>query len=372
MDVSSRQANDRDLPDFRNNFAQLFFDPNDGETRYRTGNGFGYMGELQRVWSQLGLGTSTAKDSRRTIVLTLVSSSAPIQTSTRSSFATTRIPIPRRRSSRITGTPLTTSITTGRAGCMRGKARTSSSCSCRATVGSGFGGNPVTSVCSITSLDQHAKQNLCNPFCGCRNKCPRSTVESNERSSDKQHLSFYAGSNYSKKIQLNGQVTHRWGHFDFDFGNGDKYPRVSPAACAAVGPESAARSRSRQPASVQRRALLISRQTNCARQFSINSQRLRRYDTDRVALQDQYPDAARHLSVHESDVRAADSRLQHAQLALAIAGVVWLDAEPGHGVLRRLQRRSELRQPGIRLHEISCPVSAATRDQDASSSRCRT
>ena len=52
--------------------------------------------------------------------------------------------------------------------------------------------------------------------------------ESNERSSNKQHLSFYAGSSYSKKIQFNGQVTQRWGHFDLDFGNGSKYPPVNP------------------------------------------------------------------------------------------------------------------------------------------------
>ena len=54
---------------------------------------------------------------------------------------------------------------------------------------------------------------------GSTNKCTF-YGESNERASDKQHLSFYAGSNFSKKIQFNGQVTHRWGHFDLDFGNG--------------------------------------------------------------------------------------------------------------------------------------------------------
>ena len=66
----------------------------------------------------------------------------------------------------------------------------------------------------------------CNPF-SLANKCTF-YGESNERSSNKQHLSFYAGSSYSKKIQFNGQVTQRWGHFDLDFGNGSKYPRVNP------------------------------------------------------------------------------------------------------------------------------------------------
>ena len=119
----------------------------------------------------------------------------------------------------------------------------------------------------------------CNPF-SVTNKCTF-YGESNERSSSKQHLSFYAGSDYSKKIQWNAQMTQRWGHFDLDFGNGDKYPRVSPAALA-LGQSA--------PLDPGRGSLLqfngsISYQpTNELRtQFSINSQRLRRYDTDRVA-----------------------------------------------------------------------------------------
>lgn len=68
----------------------------------------------------------------------------------------------------------------------------------------------------------------CNPF-AVDNKCTF-YGESTERSSSKQHISVYAGSNYSKKFQFNGQFIYRFGHFDLDFGNGRKYPRVSPAA----------------------------------------------------------------------------------------------------------------------------------------------
>ena len=55
-----------------------------------------------------------------------------------------------------------------------------------------------------------------------------------QATSDRQvnSMGVFAGSNFNKQIQLNGQIVHRWGHFDFDFGNGDKYPRVSPAALA--------------------------------------------------------------------------------------------------------------------------------------------
>ena len=119
----------------------------------------------------------------------------------------------------------------------------------------------------------------CDPF-AVTNKCTF-YGESNERSSNKQHLSFYAGSQYSKKIQFNAQVTHRWGHFDLDFGNGDKYPRVSPAALllgqsAPLDPG--------RGSLLQFNGGITYQPTNALRtSLSINSQRLRRYDTDRVA-----------------------------------------------------------------------------------------
>jgi Domain of unknown function (DUF5916)/Carbohydrate family 9 binding domain-like len=68
----------------------------------------------------------------------------------------------------------------------------------------------------------------CNPF-AVENKCTF-YGEDNERSTRKATVSGYVGSNYSKKIQFNGQLTYRMGTFDLDFGNGRKYPRISPAA----------------------------------------------------------------------------------------------------------------------------------------------
>ena len=132
---------------------------------------------------------------------------------------------------------------------------------------------------------------------------------SNERSSSKQHLSFYAGSNYSKKISFNGQITHRRGHFDFDFGNGDKYPRVSPAAlefAAAKEAAVAAGDCDDPDVPVEKRPSVCTasapldpgrgnllqftggityQPTNELRaSFNINHQSLKRYDTDRVAF----------------------------------------------------------------------------------------
>ncbi len=121
----------------------------------------------------------------------------------------------------------------------------------------------------------------CNPFSAGDDKCTF-FGESNERSSSKQHLSFYAGSNYSKKIQFNAQVTQRWGHFDFDFGNGSKYPRVSPAALLLGEDAPLDPGRGKL---LQFNGSLTYQPTNELRtSFSINSQRLRRYDTGRVAF----------------------------------------------------------------------------------------
>jgi hypothetical protein len=128
---------------------------------------------------------------------------------------------------------------------------------------------------------------------------------SNERPSSKQHLSFYGGSNFNKKIQFNAQFTQRWGHLDFDFGNGDKYPRVSPAAlryadakAQAVAAGDCNLPEDQQPSActvtapldpgrgklLQFNGSLTYQPTNTLNaQFSLNSQRLRRYDTDRVA-----------------------------------------------------------------------------------------
>jgi hypothetical protein len=126
---------------------------------------------------------------------------------------------------------------------------------------------------------------------------------SNERSSDKQHMSVYGGSNFSKKIQFNAQATERFGHFDLDFGNGTKYPRVSPSAlayadakakataagdCAKPNPPLACTATAPldpgRGSLFQVSASVTYQPTNELRtSFSINNQRLHRYDTDRVA-----------------------------------------------------------------------------------------
>ena len=58
--------------------------------------------------------------------------------------------------------------------------------------------------------------------------------DDNERSSSNHGLYFFGGSTPSKKYNFNFFVNRRWGDFDFDFGAGPKFPRVSPTAIAAA------------------------------------------------------------------------------------------------------------------------------------------
>jgi len=52
----------------------------------------------------------------------------------------------------------------------------------------------------------------------------------NERSSPNRGVYFFAGSTLSKKYSFSMFGNRRWHDFDFDFGAGPKFPRVSPAA----------------------------------------------------------------------------------------------------------------------------------------------
>jgi hypothetical protein len=57
--------------------------------------------------------------------------------------------------------------------------------------------------------------------------------EDSERSSRKNHLFFFGGYRPNKKYSVSWRAVYRDGHFDFDFGAGRRFPRVSPVAIAA-------------------------------------------------------------------------------------------------------------------------------------------
>ncbi|MGH9873592.1 MAG: DUF5916 domain-containing protein [Pyrinomonadaceae bacterium] len=58
--------------------------------------------------------------------------------------------------------------------------------------------------------------------------------DDNERSSSNHGIYMFAGSSPSKKYNFNFFVNRRRGDFDFDFGAGPRFPRVSPTALAAA------------------------------------------------------------------------------------------------------------------------------------------
>ena len=318
----------------------FFFDPNDGETRYRTGNGFGYATSYNvsgRNWGWELYGEGFTQDYRADVGFVQ-------RTNSNFNYGFIRYNSDPNPKKKIISFHWHTLIHIdydwqGRMYTWESENLVELQLPRNSWVGVWW--EPGYERLFDHEFGPTREAKPCNPF-AVENKCTF-FGENTERASDKQHLSFYAGSNYSKKIQFNGQVTQRWGHFDFDFGNGDKYPRVSPAALL-LGRQSATRSRSRQPASVQREHhLSTNKRVAHAVQHQQPTLATLRHRSHRV--QDQHPDTARHLPVHQSHLCAAHSRLQHAQLTLAIAGVVWLDAESRHGFLCRLQRRSELRQP---------------------------
>jgi hypothetical protein len=70
------------------------------------------------------------------------------------------------------------------------------------------------------------------PNCLALNNCTFAGND-DERSAPSTGIYSYGGSTLSKKISLNAFFNRRWGHLDYDFGAGPKFPRVSTAAVAA-------------------------------------------------------------------------------------------------------------------------------------------
>jgi len=257
----------------------FFFDPNDGETRYRTGNGFGYATSYNvsgRNWGWELYGEGFTKDYRADVGFVQ-------RTNSNFNFAFLRYNSDPNPKKKIISYHFHTANHIdydwqGRMYAWESENLVELQLPRNSWMGVWW--EPGYERLFDHEFGPTREAKPCNPF-SVDNKCTF-YGESNERSSSKQHLSFYAGSNFSKKIQFNGQVIHRWGHFDFDFGNGDKYPRVSPAALALgqAAPLDPGRG-----SLLQLNGSITYQPTNELRaSFSLNSQRLRRYDTGRTAF----------------------------------------------------------------------------------------
>jgi hypothetical protein len=292
----------------------FFFDANDGETRYRTGNGFGYSVDYNvsgRNWGWEIYGEGFTRDYRADVGFFQ-------RTNSNFNLAHLRYnsdPNPKKKiiSYHIHTTNHIDYDWQGRMYIWESENLVELQLPRNSWMGvwwepgyerlfeHEFGPKRAVKPCDPLGLDLHLSASQARPGC-------TFFGASTERPSAKQHLSGYGGSNFSKKIQLNAQVTHRWGHLDFDFGNGDKYPRVSPAALQYVAAREAAIAAgdcdddipeaqrafactASAPLDPGRGSLLqfngnlTYQPTNALRaQFSINSQRLRRYDTEQTAF----------------------------------------------------------------------------------------
>lgn len=256
----------------------FFFDANDGETRYRTGNGFGYSADYNvsgRNWGWEIYGEGFTQDYRADVGFVQ-------RTNSNFNLAFLRYnsdPNPKKKiiSYHIHTANHVDYDWQGRMYIWESENLMELQLPRSSWVGVWW--EPGYERLFDHEFGPTREAKPCNPF-AVANGCTF-YGESNERASNKQHLSFYGGSNFSKTIQFNAQVIQRWGHFDFDFGNGDKYPRVSPAALALgqLAPLDPGRG-----SLLQFNGNITYQPTNELRtSFGINSQRLRRYDTDRVA-----------------------------------------------------------------------------------------
>ncbi len=70
------------------------------------------------------------------------------------------------------------------------------------------------------------------PNCVLTNTCTFAGLD-DERSTSHAGIYFFGGSNVNKKINFNFFFNRRFSDFDFDFGAGPNFPRVSPVAIAA-------------------------------------------------------------------------------------------------------------------------------------------
>ena len=205
----------------------FFFDPDDGQTRYRTGNGFAYSANYSnsgRNWGWETGGEGFTQDYRAEVGFTQ-------RTNSNFNYIFGRYnsdPNPKKNVISYHVHNFTHVDYDWQGRMYAWEAENLIELSLKRNSYLGVWWEPAYERLFDHEFGPTREAKPCNPF-AVQNKCTFYGA-SNERASSKQHLSAYGGSNYSKKISFNGQVTYRWGHFDLDFGNGRKYPRVSPAA----------------------------------------------------------------------------------------------------------------------------------------------
>jgi hypothetical protein len=257
------------------NSRNFFFDPNEGKTRYRTGNGLGYSVDYNvsgRNWGWELYGEGFSRDYRADVGFVQRTNSNFSSAFVR--YNSDKNPKKKIISYHIHNFTHLDYDWQGRLYVWETEFATELSLPRSSYLGVWW--EPAYERLFEHEFGPTRKARACNPFLNCT-----FYGLDDERSTSKQHISVYGGSNYSKKIQFSAQFIYRFGHLDLDFGNGSKYPRVSPAALL-LG--------QRAPLDPGRGGLLqlsggvVYQPTNALRMsLNLNKQRLVRYDTGRVA-----------------------------------------------------------------------------------------
>jgi hypothetical protein len=108
-----------------------------------------------------------------------------------------------------------------------------------------------------------------------------------ERSTYRKEVWGFTGTAPSKKYSVNFNGVYRWGEFDYDFGAGRRFPRVSPVALANTDPDKPPPKDPGPGTSLNLDGNFNYQPTDALR-LSLNytKSRLERYDTGRVAFDD--------------------------------------------------------------------------------------
>jgi hypothetical protein len=257
------------------NSRNFFFDPNEGKTRYRTGNGLGYSADYNvsgRNWGWELYGEGFTRDYRADVGFVQRTNSNFNSAFVR--YNSDKNPKKKIISYHVHNFTHLDYDWQGRLYVWETEFATELSLPRSSYLGVWW--EPAYERLFEHEFGPTRKARACNPFLNCT-----FYGLDDERSTQKQHMSVYGGSNYSKKIQFSAQFIYRFGHLDLDFGNGSKYPRISPAALL-LG--------QRAPLDPGRGGLLqlsggvTYQPTNALRMsLNLNKQRLVRYDTGRVA-----------------------------------------------------------------------------------------
>jgi hypothetical protein len=257
------------------NSRNFFFDPNEGKTRYRTGNGLGYSADYNvsgRNWGWELYGEGFTQDYRADVGFVQRTNSNFSSAYVR--YNSDKNPKKKIISYHVHNFTHLDYDWQGRLYVWETEFATELSLPRSSYLGLWW--EPAYERLFEHEFGPTRQARACNPFLNCT-----FYGLDDERSTQKQHMSVYGGSNYSKKIQFSAQFIYRFGHLDLDFGNGSKYPRISPAALL-LG--------QRAPLDPGRGGLLqlsggvTYQPTNALRMsLNLNKQRLVRYDTGRIA-----------------------------------------------------------------------------------------